>query len=118
MPTGDRGRTVTALGRRARGAATEQLEPVAVDAEAGPPLDRPDDVADPAVVDLGRPPASLADDVVVVGRFAPDVGVLAVRQVEPLDDVQLAERVQGPEHRRPPDPQPPDVRRRPADRRP
>ena len=62
-------------------------------------------------------PAALADDVVVVGGLAADVRVLAARQVDPLHDAQLAERVDRPEDRRPPDPEPPgagvgeDVRR-------
>src|SRR5262245_1358106 len=91
------------LRRRAARAAPEQLEPVAVDPITGPALDRADDVPDPGVVDLGRPAAALADDVVVMGRLAADIGVITVRQVDPLDDVQLVEGVEGPEHRRPAD---------------
>jgi hypothetical protein len=92
-------------GRGAGRAAAEQLEAVAVDAEPRPALHGPHDVADAAVVDLGRAAAALAHDVVVVGRLATDVGVLAVRQVEALDHVQLVERVQGTEDRRPADPE-------------
>ena len=49
---------------------------------------------------------------VVVGGLAADVGVLTRRQVEPLHDPQLDEQLEGPEDRRPPDPQasPPGVR--------
>src|SRR5690349_9988355 len=96
---------VIGSGRGAGGAPPEQFETVAVDREPGPPLDRPDDVADPAIVDLGRAPAVLADHVVVMGRLAGDVGVVAVREVDPLDDVELHERVNRPEDGRPPDAQ-------------
>ena len=41
----------------------------------------------------------------VMGRLAPDVGVLAGRQVEALDGAQVLEDLERPEDRRPADAQ-------------
>ena len=57
----------------------------------------------PGVVDLARPAAARADDVVVVGRLTADVGVLAGRQVEPFDGTELLEDLERAEHRGAPD---------------
>ena len=43
-------------------------------------------------------------------RVAADVGVVAVGQVDPLDEPQVREHVERPEDRRPPDPQAPAAR--------
>ena len=75
-------------------------------------------LGDAAVVDLGRPAAARADHVVVMGRRARDVGVLAVRQVEPLDDAELREQVERPEQGRPADPERADPAPRPRARPP
>jgi hypothetical protein len=47
---------------------------------------------------------------VVVHGLARNVGVVAVRQVEPLDGVELGEYVEGAEDRRPTDPLAPPAR--------
>ena len=65
-----------------------------VDPEAGLARDVLDDRAQAGVVDLGRPPAARADDVVVVGRLAADVGVLAGREVETFDGADLLEELE------------------------
>ena len=87
-------------------AEPEQLEPVGVDPIAAPPGDLGDRLGDAAVLDLRRPAAARADDVVVVGAGAGHVGVLAGRQIEALDDPELGQQVQRPEERRPADPEP------------
>lgn len=57
------------------------------------------------VVDLGRPAAPLADDVVMVGRrIADDISGLAVRQREPFDHSDLEKQVEGAKHGGPADP--------------
>ena len=93
------------LGGLAVGAAPEQLETVVVDAIARPSLDVADDGTPPRVVDIAAPAAIRADHVVVMSWLARHVGVLATRQVDPLDGVQIGEQVEGPEDRRPPDPE-------------
>ena len=56
----------------------------------------------------GRRPAALrADDVVVVLGLAEEVGVLARREVDPLDEVQAAKELQRTEDRGSADAQPP-----------
>ena len=84
-------------------AQTEQLKPVAIDPVATPPGDLRHGFADAAVLDFSRSSAARADDVVMVGPSAMHVGVIAIRQVEPLDDPQLDEQVEGPEQRCPTD---------------
>jgi hypothetical protein len=88
----------------ARRADAEELEPVALDAIAGPSGDLARHLAHPAVIDFGRAAAAGADDVMVMlGRLAGDVGVLARRQVEALYETQVREQLQGSEHGRTPD---------------
>ena len=89
------------LARLAGGAEPEQLEPVFIDAVAGPPCHLENHGAQPFIGDVGHPPAARADDVVVVERLADDVGVLSARQIDSLDRVQLDEDIQRPEHGRP-----------------
>ncbi len=74
-----------------------------VDPVAGPPLDVAHDRAPAGVVDVAARPHVRADDVVVMDRLAGDVGVLAGRQVEALDGVQIGQDVERPEDRRPAD---------------
>ena len=95
-------------------AQPEQLEAVVVDAIAGLSRDVADDRAQARVVDLGGPAAARADDVMMVGGLAADIGVLARRQIEPLDGSELLEDLEGPEDRRPPDAEPATRPRRPA----
>jgi hypothetical protein len=86
-------------------AQPEQLETVVVDAIAGRPLEVTDNVAKAGVRDIAAAAAARANDVMVVGRLARDVGVVAARQVEPLHGAEAGEDVQGPEDGRPPDPE-------------
>ncbi len=87
-------------------AQPEQLEAVVVDAIAGRPLEVADDVAKAGVRDIAATAASRTNDVVVMGRFASDVGVVAAWQIEPLDRAEAGEDVQGSEDRGAPDPEP------------
>ncbi len=73
----------------ARRTQAEHLQPVVVDAIARPPGDVLDDGAQARVGDRIAPTAAGADDVVVVGGLAADVGVLARGQVEPFDRTEL-----------------------------
>lgn len=93
-------------------AQAEQLEPVRVDAVVAASLDLGDGLRERAVLDLRRATAAGADDVVVVGRSAPDVRVLARRQVDALEQLQLGQEVERPEERRAADAEP----ARPRDR--
>lgn len=88
-------------------AQPEELETVDIDAVSGPAGDLLDRLTDAAVLDLGGPAAARADDMVVVRRSARDVGVLARWKVETFDDTELGQQLEGPEQRRPADPQPP-----------
>ena len=81
-----------------------------VDAEPGPPRDLADHRAQAGILDLRRAAAARAHDVVVVGRGAAHVGVLAARQVDPLDGAELGQDVERPEDRRAADPEVPDPR--------
>ena len=58
------------------------------------------------VVDVSAAPAHGAHDVVVMDRLAGDVRVLAGRQVDALDGMQLGQDVERPEDRRPADAEP------------
>jgi hypothetical protein len=87
------------------GAAPEQLEAVVVDAVAGPALDVTDDGTPPCVVDVVAAAAGRADDMVVMGRFTCHVCVLATREIDPLYRMHLGEQIEGPEDRRPTDPE-------------
>ena len=70
---------------------------------AGLPRDIADDGPKTGIVDLSGPTAARAHDVVVVGRLAADIGMLAGWQVEPLDGAELLEDLERPEDRRPAD---------------
>jgi len=74
-----------------------------VDPETGPAGDLLGEGGEAEVADLGAPTASGAHDMVMMGRFAGDVGVLAGRQVEPLDEAEPREQVERSEDRRSPD---------------
>ena len=89
-------------GRRGEACRTqpEQLQPVIVDAVARPPSDVHDDGAQALVIDLVRPTAPGANDVVVVRRLAAHIGVLAIRQVKPLHRAEVLQHLQRPEDRR------------------
>lgn len=87
-------------------AQPEQFEPVVVDPESGALGDAGHDLAEPRVVDVQRASAPGADDVVVmVGGLTGHVGVLTAGQVDPLDEAEFGQEVQGPEDRRPADPE-------------
>ncbi len=77
------------------------------DLEAGPPLDLLRDPLHPAVLEIPRPSTARADEVVMVGGFAADVGMFAGWQIEPLESLQLREQVERAEYRRPADPDAP-----------
>ena len=102
-PAGNRSRARRGLAGLARRTQAEQLEPVVVDAIARPPGDVLDDRAKARVGDRIAPTAARADDVVVVGRLAADVGVLAGGQVEPLDRTELLQHLERAEDGRPAD---------------
>ena len=87
----------------------EQLEPVVFDPEPPPAGEFAHDLPQAGVLDLRRAAAARTHDVVVVGGRAGDVCVLAVRQVEPLDDPELGEQVEGAEQRRATDAEPDDM---------
>lgn len=84
----------------AGGTQPEELEPMIVDAVARPPGDVRDDGPQALVVDLVRPTAPGADDVVMVRWLAAHIGVLTTGQVEPLHRAQVLEHLQRPEDRR------------------
>lgn len=79
-----------------------------VDAEPSPPGDFADDGPETGIRDLGGPAAVRTHDMVVVRWGAADVGVLTRRQVEPFDDPEVGQDVEGPEDRRPADPETPN----------
>src|SRR5579859_1111270 len=82
-------------------AATEQLEAMRLDGEPGRGGDAPQDRLEAELPDLDRPATGGADDVVVVRRrLAGHVGVLAGRQVDPLDQPEIGQQVEGAEDRR------------------
>jgi hypothetical protein len=83
---------------------------VSVDLEAGSALHLCRHVIEAGIVDLGDLAADPADDVVVMGRPAGNVGVLAGRQVDALEHVQLGQQVERPEDRRAADLEPPGAR--------
>ena len=94
--------------RLAARAEPEQLQAVRVDPVAGLPPDPRDDCGEARVADVGRPAAASADDMVMVRRrLAGDVGVVAGRQVDPLDRPDALQDLERPEDRRPADVQPP-----------
>jgi len=86
---------VRAFLRGTLGAQTEQLDPMRVHNVPGPRLDLAGHGLHPAVLDLRAAAAPLADDVMVVGRLAHDVGVLPGRKVEALDEAELLEQLEG-----------------------
>jgi hypothetical protein len=96
-----------AVGASERGLAgwaqSEEFESVLADGVPGPTLDLTDDGAQSGVVDVVRPAAAGAHDVVVMRRLAGDVGMLARGQVDALDEVELGKQVEGAEDGRPAD---------------
>ena len=70
-----------------------------VDGVAGALLDLLDHRPQAEIVHLRRPAAALAHHVVVVARLAQDVGMVAVGQVEALDDAQGHEDLERAEDR-------------------
>jgi hypothetical protein len=91
--------------RLAVAAEAEQLEPVGVDPVTAPPRDLRHRVCDAAILHFGRAAAARADDVVMVRSGARDVRMLAVREVQALDDVELGEEFEHTEERCPADPE-------------
>jgi hypothetical protein len=81
------------------------------DAVAAPASNLLEDASHSAVAHVGRLAALGADDVVVMGRVAGNERVLAGRQVETLDDPELGENVERPEHGGAADPKPLPPRR-------
>ena len=81
-----------------------------VDAVARRPFEVADDVAQASVGDITAAATPRAHDVVVVGRLARDVRMVAARQVEPLHRAKTGEDVKRAEDRGPPDPEPPRAR--------
>jgi hypothetical protein len=76
------------------GAQAEQLEAVLVDAVARAPGHLEDDGAESFVRNVRHPPAARADDVMVMERLTDHVRMLAARQVDPLDRIELDEDVE------------------------
>jgi len=87
-------------------AQPEQLEPMRVDAEAGPAPDLGDRLGDATILGIGRSPAPGTDNVMVVGPGTWNVGVLPGREIQPLDHPELGQKLERPEQRRPADPEP------------
>ena len=71
-----------------------------------------DDAGQPAVLDPARPTAARADDVMMVGRRAGHVRMLAARQVQTLDHMKLRQQVERPKEGRPAESEPPATSRR------
>lgn len=74
--------------------------------KAGPAGDLAHDRAQSRIVDLGRPTAARADDVMVMDRLAAYVRMRTARQVEPLHGAQIRQDLERPEDRRPADADP------------
>lgn len=74
-----------------------------VDPVPGAPGDVAYDGAQAGVVDVLAPATARAHDMVVVARLAGHVGVLAGRQVDAFDEVEVGQHLQGPEDGRAPD---------------
>ena len=72
-----------------------------VDPIAGVPGDLGHDGPQAMIVDVPGPTTTGADDVVMVLRVARDIGVLAGRQVQSFDRLDLDQEVERPEDRRP-----------------
>jgi len=100
LPSGARGCQGVLGGGLAVRAAPEQLEAVVVDAVTRPLFDLADDGSPASVIDVTAGAASRADDVVVMDGLAGDVGVLAGRQVEAFDGMEVDQDVEGAEDRR------------------
>lgn len=70
-----------------------------IDAVSGALLHPLEERIEPDVADLDRPAAARTDDVMVMrGRLAGDVGVLAAGQVDPFDQPQSGHRLERAEH--------------------
>lgn len=68
-----------------------------IDSEAALALDLTDSTIDPGIVHLGRSAAAGADHMVMMSWRTWDVRMLAVRQIQPLDDAELDEQLERPE---------------------
>jgi hypothetical protein len=79
----------------------EEFESMRLDAVATAPRDLVDGCRQAEILDLGRAPTPGAHDVVMVGRRAGDICVLAVGQIEALEDAELREEIEGAEQSRP-----------------
>ena len=71
-----------------------------IDPKSGPTRDLADDEPEPGILDLRRPPTSGAHDVVVMRWRARDVGMLSIRQIDPLHDAEFQHGLDRPEHGR------------------
>jgi hypothetical protein len=87
-----------------------QLDPVRVEDEARLRSHLVGDDVQPQVADFGSAPAIGAHHVVVMTGLTDDVGMGAVWQVDPLDEAELLEDLEGPEHGRSSYTQPPALR--------
>jgi hypothetical protein len=93
-------------GRLARGAEPEQLDSMAVDTVAGPPLDLGDDGRHAQSLEVHGTLAAGANEVVVMAAgVAADVRMLTVGEIESLDGAQTDEDFERPEDRCPGHPQ-------------
>lgn len=72
-----------------------------IDPKSGPTSDLTDDEPKPGILDLRRPPASGAHDVVVMSGRTRNVRVFTIGQVDPLHDAELQHGLDGAEHGRP-----------------
>jgi hypothetical protein len=79
----------------ARAAEAEQLKPMHIDPVAAPAGDLGDGLRDSAPFHLCGPAAAGAHDVVVVPRRARHVGVLAIGQLDALQDAKIGQQVKG-----------------------
>ena len=82
-----------------------------VDAVAGLSFDVADDGPQARVVGVAASTAARTDHVVVMDGFACHVGVLATRQVQPLDRSKVGQDIERPEDRGPSDAEPARARR-------
>lgn len=87
-----------------------QLDPVRVEDEAGLRSHLVGNDVQPEVADLGGPPAVGAHHVVVMTGLTDDVGMGTVWQVDPLDQAELLEDLEGAEHGRSSHPKPAPLR--------
>lgn len=82
-----------------------QLKPVGLDDVSRVSSHLIDHVLEAVILRLVGPPAARADDVVVMCWLTGHVGVLAGREIEPLEDAQIGEQIQCAEYGGPTDAQ-------------